>query len=72
LRVQKIGSMHWRIGARCGPRPGSVSSERRTSAPWRSATRRGELRAGVALVARDRSPPCSPIGNRRRATSRAF
>ena len=63
LRVQKIDSMCWRIGARCGPCPGS--SLRAGLSIMRAVLfgdGGGEFAADVALVGDDSSPPCRPIG----------
>ena len=55
LQVQKIDSIRWRIGARCGLVAGLVFAAGRTMVAPSSATCVGELAAGVALVADDRS-----------------
>src|SRR4051794_39101044 len=36
LKVQKMLSMRWRMGARCGPGPGSFLRRGRTISAWRA------------------------------------
>ena len=56
FEVQKIDSMRWRIGARCGPRPGSSLRAGPDDRGRRAGDGGGEVAAGVALVADDDQP----------------
>ncbi len=54
LQVQKMLSMRWRIGARCGPWPGSSRRRGLTIVASSSLTAIANARPGVALVAEQR------------------
>ena len=51
LQVQKMLSMRWRIGARCGPSAGLVFAAGSDDRGVQVADLVGELAAGVALIA---------------------